>query len=66
MKRREGKLKDRRAKRDSVDVTIDKKGKREEEKPEEAGNEDGICEESVPKKNKRLDEQKEKKKTRKG
>lgn len=66
MKRQEGKLKDRRAKRDSGDVPTDRRGKREEEEPEEAGNGDDIREEPAPKKNKRLDEQKEKKKTRKG
>lgn len=66
MKRREGKLKDRRAKRDSGDVTKDKRGKKVEEEPEEAGDEDEENEASAPIKNKRLDEQKEKKKTRKG
>lgn len=40
MKRREGKLKDRRAKRDSGDVTKDKRGKKVKEEPEEAGDED--------------------------
>lgn len=66
MKRREGKLKDRRAKRDSGDVTRDKRGKKVEEEPEEAGDEDEENEAPAPIKNKRLDEQKEKKKTRKG
>lgn len=66
MKRREGKLKDRRAKRDSGDVITDRRVKKEELEAEEAGDEDDINEKSAPKKNKRLDEQKEKKKTRKG
>lgn len=66
MKRQEGKLKDRRAKRDSGDVPTDRSGKREEEEPEEAGSGDDIRVESAPRKNKRLDEQKEKKTTRKG
>lgn len=66
LKRREGKLKDRRAKRDSGDITKDKTGKKVEEEPEEAGDEEEENEAYALIKNKRLDEQKEKKKTRKG
>lgn len=65
MKRQGGKLKDRRAKRDSKDVIADSRVKREEEEPEEAGNEDDN-EKSPPKKHKRLDGQKEEKTTHKG
>lgn len=66
MKQREGKLKDRRAKKAGDDVIKDKKGRGETEEPDEVGDEDEENEESVPRKSKRLDEQKKKKKTQKG
>lgn len=65
MKRREGKLKDRRAKKASDDVIKDKKGRDKTEEPDEEGDEHEENKESVLKKNTRL-EQKEKKKTQKG
>lgn len=61
MKRREGKLKDRRAKKASDDVIKDKKGRDKTEEPDEEGDEHEENKESVLKKNTRL-EQKEKKK----
>lgn len=65
MKQREGKLKDRRAKKAGDDVIKDKKGRGETEEPDEAGD-DEENEESVSRKSKRLEEQKKKKKTQKG
>lgn len=65
MKQREGKLKDRRAKK-AGDVMKDKKGRGETEESDEVGDEDEENEESVPKKIQQLEGQKKKKNPQKG
>ncbi|XP_051256180.1 junctional sarcoplasmic reticulum protein 1 isoform X2 [Dicentrarchus labrax] len=68
-KPREGKLKDRRAKKDRDEEIQDKKERDKTEEPKEAAgdeDEDEVKEEAVPKKKKKLEEQKEKKKIQKG
>lgn len=67
IKQREGKLKERRAKKDSDDGVKDKKQRDKTEIPHKAeGDKDEEKKESVPMKDKRLEEQKAKKKTQKG
>nr|XP_046265431.1 stress response protein NST1 [Scatophagus argus] len=68
MKRRIGKLKDRRAKKARDEEIKDKKERGKAEDPIEAADEDEDegREEAVPKKNKKLEKQKERKKTQKG
>lgn len=67
IKQREGKLKERRAKKDSDDGVKDKKESDKKEVPDKAdGDKDEEKNEAVPMKNKRLEEQKAKKKTQRG
>lgn len=69
MRRREGRLKDRRAKKDKDEEIRDKKEKEKTEEPKEAADdeeEEEGNEEAVPERNKKSEEQKEKKKAQTG